>query len=98
MSEHPQEQLVSPLDQSAEFTGITEELEKLRAELSVALFAASEFLKSEDQPPSRAEQLLIDIDFMQEAISASIGLTDDEASRAADITPQLESIALLKLG
>ncbi len=82
----------------SEFTGITEEHMKLRRELTLALNAAAEFLSSGDQPSSRAEELLLDIDYLQDAVSQTIGIDEITVQRIADITPRLEAIALLRLG
>ena len=89
---------VAPGANAAEFTGITVEVEKLRVELSIALSAAAEFLNSGDQPSTRAEALLSDIDYLQEVLSMTAWLESHTVLRIAEITPQLEAIALLKLG
>lgn len=81
-----------------EFTDITSELMGVVKDLTLALMAASDFLKSPDQPSSLAESILCDIDYLQGVLSQTIGLEAHTAQQIADITPRLEAVALQRIG
>lgn len=86
------------LAETPEVTDITDELNGVVRDLTLALMAATDFLNSPDQPSSLAESILNDIDYLQGVLSQTIGIEPHTALRIAGITPKLEAIALLRLG